>query len=245
MIRSIAKGVDEPFLNPPAKRASPSILVLVAALNEEEGIGPTLAELGGVLGHPIMLVVDGKSTDDTIRIAKAAGAHVITQEGSGKGDAIATGLKYASRLDVDYMALIDADFTYPAEYLPAMIETLERNPSVGMISGNRFSGRYSLNSMPLVYNVGNRLIRYMHNFLNGVKLQDPLTGLRVLRWGMLNGWEPTSKGFDIEVELNRYVERKGYGIAEMPIPYRTRLGQKKLRPRHGFTIVKRIFVETL
>ena len=44
---------------------------------------------------------------------------------------------------------------------------------------------------------------------------------------------------------NRLVENKGYRIAEIPIDYRARLGEKKLSPKHGFTIFKRILTETI
>ena len=40
-----------------------STLVIVAALNEEEGIGPTLADIRSFLDKPLFLVVDGRSTD--------------------------------------------------------------------------------------------------------------------------------------------------------------------------------------
>ena len=81
--------------------------------------------------------------------------------------------------------------------------------------------------------------------LNGVKLNDPLTGLRVIRYDLLNGWKPKSKGFGIEVELNCFVERLGYEIVEIPIIYRKRLGKKKLGFRHGFKILGRIIIENI
>ena len=81
--------------------------------------------------------------------------------------------------------------------------------------------------------------------LNGIELRDPLTGLRVVRWEMLKNWEPKSDGFDLEVELNHHVERQGYRIVEMPIYYRPRLGEKKLKLRHGFVILKRVLLESL
>jgi hypothetical protein len=65
-----------------------------------------------------------------------------------------------------------------------------------------------------------------------------------VRSEILKGWTPRSKGFDIEVELNHHVERRGYGILEIPIPYRPRLGEKKLKLRHGVTILKRIMLES-
>ena len=80
--------------------------------------------------------------------------------------------------------------------------------------------------------------------LNGVHLDDPLTGLRVVRAPILRGWAVRSKGFDVEVELNHLVERCGFGIVEVPIQYRQRLGKKKLKARHGATILKRIMLET-
>ena len=36
----------------------------------------------------------------------------------------------------------------------------------------------------------------------GFQLNDPLTGLRVIRNDLLNDWQPKSKGFGIETELN-------------------------------------------
>jgi hypothetical protein len=91
---------------------------------------------------------------------------------------------------------------------------------------------------------GNRLLAFVHNLLNGVSMRDPLTGLRVVRWEIIKDWKIKSKSFDVEVELNHLVERKGFEIVEIPIYYRPRLGEKKLKPKHGFTILKRIILES-
>jgi dolichol-phosphate hexosyltransferase len=76
------------------------IQVLIAAMNEEEGIGLTIAELQQYLDAPKVLVVDGKSSDNTTQVAKALGAEVIYQTGMGKGDAIAKGIKHLDRKSV-------------------------------------------------------------------------------------------------------------------------------------------------
>ena len=107
---------------------SGSTLVIVATLNEEEGLGPTLSEINDFLADPLVLVVDGRSTDNTVEIAESRGAEVIFQKGLGKGDAIATAIEHTNGLDVKYVVFIDADFTYPAEYVAMMIEILEKNP---------------------------------------------------------------------------------------------------------------------
>jgi dolichol-phosphate mannosyltransferase len=172
-------------------------------------------------------------------------AQVVFQKGSGKGDAIATAIQHAKGLDVDYVAFTDADFTYPAEYLPKMIRILEENPNVGMVCGNRFNNHFHLKAMHNMFYLGNRLLAFTHNLLNGIDMRDPLTGLRVVRWEILRDWRPKSKSFDLEVELNHFVERKGFGIVEIPIHYRHRLGEKKLKLRHGFTILKRILLESM
>lgn len=62
--------------------------------------------------------------------------------------------------------------------------------------------------------------------------------------GILRGRRVKSKGFDVEVELNHHVEREGFGIVEVPIKYRERLGEKKLDIKNGIEILKRIMSET-
>jgi dolichol-phosphate mannosyltransferase len=220
-----------------------STQVIIAALNEEEGVGLTIAELMDNLGNPHVLVVDGRSTDRTVEVAKRMGADIVFQDGLGKGDALAKAIR-KSDLTVDYVVITDADYTYPAEYVPKMIQILEENPDVGMVCGNRFNGHVNVKALHSVFYFGNRLIAFTHNFLNGVQLADPLTGLRVVRAEILRNWKVKSKGFDVEVELNHHVEREGFGIVEVPIKYRERLGKKKLGVRNGAEILKRIMLET-
>ena len=182
-----------------------STLVVITALNEELGIGPTLKEVDWFLGEPSCLVVDGHSVDGTAKVAEAMGAQVVFQQGIGKGDAVASAMGHVRNRDVKYVVFLDADFTYPAEYLPHMIEILEQNPSVGMVSGNRFNGSFNLGAMHNVLYFGNRALAFVHNLFNGVQMRDPLTGMRVIRSEILKSWTPKSKSFDVEVELNHHV----------------------------------------
>ena len=227
-----------------AEKLSPlSTQVIIAALNEEEGIGLTIGELMDTLGCPRVLVVDGRSTDRTLEIARNLGAEISLQDGLGKGNAIAKAIEYIDST-VDYIVLTDADYTYPAQYIPEMIKILEKTPEVGMVCGNRFNGYEDMKSLNTVFYLGNRLIAFTHNLLNGITLADPLTGLRVVRASILRNWKVKSKGFDIEVELNHHVEREGFSIVEVPIRYRERLGEKKLGVKNGAEILKRIILET-
>ncbi len=219
-----------------------STVVLIAALNEGKGIGPTMDEMQSYLKGARFLVVDGNSQDGTANIAKTLGADVMFQEGKGKGDALRQGMRHIGS-DCEYVVLTDADFTYPAEYVPEMIKILNKDPTIGMVCGNRFNGHLVVGAMHNANYFGNRLIAFAHSLLNEVDLRDPLTGLRVLRWNALRNWMPKSDGFDIEVELNNFIVQQDYGIVEVEIPYRPRVGEKKLQLKHGFTIMKRILSE--
>ena len=220
-----------------------STRVLIASLNEAEGIGPTMSEMQHYLKDARFLVVDGNSHDETVDIAKTLGADVIFQEGKGKGDALRLGLTYIDS-DCEYVVLTDADYTYPAEYVPSMIEIMDKDPSIGMVCGNRFNGQLNTITMHKANYIGNRLLAFAHGLFNEVYLRDPLTGLRVLRWSILRSWRPKSDGFDIEVELNSFVSQQGSRIVEVDIPYRPRLGEKKLQLKHGLTIMRRIISES-
>jgi len=218
--------------------------LIIAALNEEQGIGLTIAEMKDTLGDIPTLVVDGKSVDRTVELSQNMGATVITQNGKGKGDALAKALE---NLDpkVKYTILTDADYTYPAEYVPDMIKVLDENPHVGMVCGNRFNGNVDKKALYRIFHIGNKLLSGAHRALNGVTLEDPLTGLRVIRTEILLEWHIRSKGFDIEIELNNFVQKQGYSSREILINYRVRLGEKKLKARDGFTILNRIFKDIL
>ena len=223
---------------------SQTINVFIAAFNEEEGIGATISELSENINANRILVVDGHSYDRTVDVAKEHGAEIFFQDRKGKGDALAKAVQCMNS-DVEYVVITDADFTYPAEYVPEMIQILEKNPEVGMVCGNRFSKQAEGSAFQGRFTFGNKLLAFAHSFLNGINLQDPLTGLRVLRADILRSWVIKSKGFDIEVELNHQVSKQGFETIEVPIEYRERLGEKKLKMKHGATILKRILFESL
>jgi dolichol-phosphate hexosyltransferase len=219
------------------------INIFIAALNEEEGVGATISELSEKINAKRILVIDGHSHYRTVEVAKEHGAEILFQDGKGKGDVLAKAVQRMDA-DVEYVVITDADFTYPAEHVPEMIQILKNNPHVGMVCGNRFSKQADGNAFKGRFTFGNKLLAFAHSFFNGIDLQDPLTGLRVIRADILRKWAIKSKGFDIEVELNHQVDKQGFETIEVPIEYRERLGEKKLKMKHGATILKRIVFES-
>jgi dolichol-phosphate mannosyltransferase len=219
-----------------------STQVIMAALNEEEGIKATIEEFRQYLNPSQIIVADGKSSDNTVEVAQKLGAKTVFQDGKGKGDAFAKAIQYLQP-ETDYVIITDADFTYPADTIPEMIKILTENPTVGMVCGNRFANKINSPNQSDLFFIGNRFLAFIHNKLNGIRLTDPLTGLRVVRADLLRDWDIHSKGFDMEVELNHHVEKEKFGIVEVPITYRERVGEKKLKVRHGLSILKRILLE--
>ncbi|MEJ2243445.1 MAG: glycosyltransferase family 2 protein [Candidatus Bathyarchaeota archaeon] len=219
-----------------------NLAVIIPTLNEEEGIVPTIMEIKQTIADARIIVVDGSSTDKTVELAKDFGVEIIAQKGKGKGCAISQSLSRITH-ETDYVAFIDADYTYPATNLDDMINILDLNPNIGMILGDRFSKSEKFGSEKNRFFAGNKLLAFIHNMFNGVKLNDPLTGLRVIRSELIRWWKPKSIGFDIEVELNCHIARSGYNIVEIPIKYRPRLGKKKLGFRHGIEIFERILTD--
>lgn len=126
-----------------------------------------------------------------------------------------------------------------------MITIIELNPEVGMVLGNRFNRTYERESERNQFYIGKRILGFAQRVFNGVKLDDPYTGLRIVRYELVKCWIPKSQGFDIETELNHHVEKSGYKIVELPIKYRKRLGQKKLGFRQGLNILRRIIIQRL
>jgi len=215
-----------------------NIAIVLPALNEEEGIGPTLDEYMKTVPARKVIVVDGGSSDRTAQIAREMGAEVLTGVG-GKGAAISEALKYIAGLErIDYVVFADADYTYPATKVPEMIGILDSEPEVGAVLGDRFNGKNLRASLSDIYSAGNLLIRQLYKTLKGICLNDPLSGLRVVRRCAISGWLPKSRGFEVETEMNLYLINNGWLIKEVPIVYRNRLGKKKLKIHDAIPIIR-------
>ncbi|HEY9246900.1 MAG TPA: glycosyltransferase, partial [Candidatus Methanoperedens sp.] len=63
------------------------VCILIPTLNEGKTIGGLIREFMS-MGYHNIIVIDGRSTDNTIRTAEEEGAKVVIQSGSGKGQAV-------------------------------------------------------------------------------------------------------------------------------------------------------------
>ena len=86
------------------------VCVLLPTLEEAETVGEVVDGFQEA-GFDDVLVVDGHSTDGTREVARDHGARVVTQTGSGKGQAVREGIDHVDR---EYVLMADGDGTYPS-----------------------------------------------------------------------------------------------------------------------------------
>jgi len=204
------------------------VCIILPTLNEEEAIGRVIDEIPArdlaEKGYDVkVLVVDGNSTDRTRQIAEAKGAEVIIESRKGKGRAMRTAF---NTVDADFVFMLDADYTYPATYIPEMLAILQRDCSV--VIGSRLRGQIEKGGMSRLNVVGNHLLTLMANVLYQTRISDLCTGYWGLRGEVIPNLNLTADGFDFEADLFSQVDRKGYRIGEIPVYYRRRQSPAKL-----------------
>ena len=213
------------------------VYIIFPALNEEETIGKIIDEVPvediKARGYRVeIVVVDNNSTDRTKEIAEEKGAKVITESIRGKGRAIRTAFESVSG---DFIFMLDADFTYPATYIPQMLELLEGGYDV--VLGSRLKGQMEDGAMRRLNLVGNHLLAFLANLLYGTRISDLCTGCWGFRGEVIKRLELDAIGFELEANMLIEIARKGYRIGELPIHYRRRQTPAKLRSlRAGFRI---------
>ncbi|MFO0762205.1 MAG: glycosyltransferase family 2 protein [Byssovorax sp.] len=215
------------------------VSVILAAYNEAPTIRsivlgcrqhtPGLAEL---------VVVDDGSTDDTAGEAERAGAEVIRlPENRGKGFAIRQGLVRATG---DVLLFMDADGQDDPAEIPLLLDALV--PSVDMVVGSRFLGRFGPGAITPVNRAGNQLLTGVVNALFGARLTDTQAGFRCVRRTAADRCALSASRYDIEVDLLLGVLRNGGRVVEVPVKREARLhGQSQLGSiRDGTRILLRI-----
>lgn len=213
------------------------VSIIFPALNEEETIGKIIdevpmEEIEGRGYRAEIIVVDNGSTDKTREIAESKGAWVITEPNRGKGRAIRTAFESVSS---DFVFMIDADFTYPATYIPQMLEVLEGECDV--VLGSRLKGQLEEGAMSRFNLVGNYILSSLANLLYGTRVSDLCTGYWGFRGEVVKSLKLDAVGFELEANMLVEIARQGYKIAEIPILYRKRPNQAKLGSlKDGFRI---------
>jgi glycosyltransferase involved in cell wall biosynthesis len=171
------------------------------------------------------VVVDNGSEDASAALAEAAGARVVREERRGYGQACNRGLQEAQGR---YLILGDADGTYDFEHLGPLVAHLSNGAD--MVLGNRLGGMLEPGAMPFLHRtIGTPVITLLLRLFAGSRVSDSQCGLRGIRKEAFLRLDLNTKGMEFASEMLLKASRQGLRIAEVPIPYRRRKGESKLR----------------
>jgi glycosyltransferase involved in cell wall biosynthesis len=202
------------------------VSVLIVAKNEAatlgdviEGVKPYCSEL---------IVVDGRSTDDTREIATRLGARVLVDDGRGKGGALRLGAREATR---EVLVFIDADGSHDPNDVPRVAAGVLAGDYDLVIGSRRRGGSDELHSsfFEFIRLVGSEIIGLAINYRFGLRITDYQNGLRAIRRDAMNSLGTTQNTFTIEQEISIKSIKRGFRLGEVPAhEYRRKAGHSHL-----------------
>ncbi|MFC2010537.1 glycosyltransferase family 2 protein [Chloroflexota bacterium] len=223
---------------PQDKRVS----VVICTFNEERNLPYVLKKLPPWVFEVIM--VDGNSKDNTVKIAKELypSIKILYQPGKGKGDALTYGFDNALG---DIIIALDADGSTDPNELFRFVQPLTED--YGMCKGSRFIKGGSSEDISRFRIFGNWVFTQLTNLMFGSKYSDLAYGYFGFTQEAWKRIQPKSDGFAIETEINIKAIKRGIKTIEVPSQEKRRLyGEGKLHSfRDGWKILVTIFKERL
>ena len=212
-----------------------SLSIVIPAKNEAAAIGDAVAGARDKYPEAEIIVVDDGSTDDTAKVAEAAGAKVVRHpESLGNGAAIKSGARAATG---EIIAFMDGDGQHDASEFEALLAKLE--DGFEMAIGARDSGSHA--------NVGrlyaNGIYNVIASWLTGRRIPDLTSGFRVARAELFKKFlYLLPNGFSYPTTITMAFLRSGYPICFESIPVGKRIGKSHIRPiRDGVRFMVIIF----
>jgi len=211
--------------------ARPELTVVVPAFNEEQGLAAGIDALRAALAELAidgeLLVVDDGSDDATFEIARQKGCTVLRHaRNRGYGAALKTGIE---RARAPWVAIIDADGTYPAE---ALAQLWTRREDADMVVAARTGDRVAI---PLARRPAKWFLNRLSSFLVGRRIPDLNSGLRLMRRADVRRFAHIlPDGFSFTSTITLALLSTGRDVAYVPISYHGRIGRSKIRPIHAY-----------
>jgi hypothetical protein len=191
---------------------SDRLSVLVAARDEEERIGVTVAALRRSFPDAEIVVADDGSCDRTAAIAEAAGALVIRLERRGKGQALTMAEK---QLEPGPLLLCDADLVGDMRRLTQSSADL----AIAVFSVREGGG------FGLAKGAARCLVRLRCGFAS----QEPLSGQRWLSTRARAALFPVAMGFGVETRMTIDAVKAGLEVEEVELELEHRVTGRDLR----------------
>jgi glycosyltransferase involved in cell wall biosynthesis len=199
-------------------RTRPTVTAVIPTLNEAENLPHVLGKLPSGVNE--LIVVDGNSTDETVRVTRELrpDARVVLQDKSGKGNALACGFA-AARGDI--IVTVDADGSTDPEEIPTFIAPLI--DGADFVKGSRYMRGGGSADITRIRSAGNRALGTSVNLLFGTRYTDLCYGYSAFWRRCLPQLQVTCDGFEVETVINVRAARAGLNIVEVPSYERDRI----------------------
>jgi len=186
------------------------LAIVVAARNEADRVGETVAALRGAFPEAGLWVADDASTDGTAEAAMAAGAQVVSRRRPhGKGANVTAAAEAALSVNPPpaLVLLCDGDLGTSAARLGPLVEAVragECDLAVAAFSRRAGGG----------FGVALGFARWAVRRLCGAETAAPISGQRALRADALRATLPFAQGYGMEVGMTVDAVRAGYRLRE-------------------------------
>lgn len=208
------------------------VSVIVPVYNEIGTVVTVLEHLWALLCQELwpgeLIVVDDGSDDGTRERLQQVNLPIRLlrhETNRGYGAAIKTGIR---RARYPYIAILDADGTYPQEMLPKLLTRLD---AADMVVGARTGKEVHI---PWLRQPAKRLLNWLANYLSNTTIPDLNSGMRVFRKAIAEGYFhilPDRFSFTSTITLAMLSD--GYRVCYEPINYHKRRGNSKIRAYHA------------
>jgi glycosyltransferase involved in cell wall biosynthesis len=203
------------------------VSVVIPCLNEADSIEQSVTSTASALAEAGLrgevLVVDNGSEDGSAELAERAGARVIREPRRGYGSAYLAGFDQARG---EYIVMLDADLTYPADDIPRFVEQLDDGAE--LVMGDRMDN-IQPGAMPWLHRyVGNPILSGILNLFFRTGVRDAHCGMRAFRRDVLSKLDLRTTGMEFASEMVIRAAKENLDIRQIPIEYRPRAGESKL-----------------
>jgi glycosyltransferase involved in cell wall biosynthesis len=202
------------------------IKVVIPAFNEEHAIAKVINEIPKFVNE--IIVVSNNSTDNTVNVAKNAGATVLSENKKGYGFACLKALAYIASQEVkpDIVVFIDGDFSdYPEELIKLIDPIIAKN--IDFVIGARTSSLREKNSMTPQQVFGNWLATFLMKLIFKATFTD-LGPFRAIKYDKLLALEMEDKTYGWTIEMQLKVLKQKMSYIEIPVRYKNRIGVSKV-----------------
>ncbi len=170
----------------------PAVAVLVPCYNEEITIEKVVADFRAALPEAIVYVYDNNSRDNTVDLARKAGAVVRKELRQGKGNVVR---RMFADIEADVYVLVDGDDTYDAAAARMLVDQLVQE-RLDFINAMRVSS--AKDAYRAGHRFGNWLLTGLVRQIFGRQFNDMLSGYKFLSRRFVKSFPAMSSGFETE-----------------------------------------------